>query len=135
MEQVAVELIQQSKTTIGEALEASAQSAGNKAVDQSDASAIQAAEMRATGTNVITPGGIAATAQSAATYNAQIARDEDKIKLRDVLTVNLYISYQYFCSTYIYGTYGLLNLLVDVANMAGSNDEVGGGQVSDSAGC
>ncbi|KAE8077050.1 hypothetical protein FH972_015655 [Carpinus fangiana] len=86
VEQVAVEVIQQSTITIGEALEASAQSAGNKAVDQSDASAIQAAEMRATGTNVISPGGLAATAQSAATYNARIDRDEDKIKLRDVLT-------------------------------------------------
>jgi hypothetical protein len=89
VEQVAVEVIEQSTITIGEALEASAQSAGNKAVDQSDASAIEAAEVRATGTNVITPGGLAATAQSAATYNARIDQDEDKIKLRDVLTVNL----------------------------------------------
>jgi hypothetical protein len=136
VEQVAVEVIQQSTITIGEALEASAQSAENKAVDQNDASAIQAAEMRASGTNVITPGGLAATAQSAATYNARIDRDEDKIKLRDVLTVNLYISCLYFCLTYIYiYIYGLLNLWEDVANMAGSNDEVGGGQVSDSAGC
>ncbi|KAE8077053.1 hypothetical protein FH972_015658 [Carpinus fangiana] len=86
VEQVAVEVIQQSTITIGEALEASAQSAENKAVNQSDASAIQVAEMRATGTNVITPGGLAATAQSAATYNARIDRDEDKIKLGDVLT-------------------------------------------------
>jgi hypothetical protein len=102
VEQVAVEVIQQSTTTIGEALEASAQSRGNKAVDQSDASAIQVAEMRATGTNVITPGGLAATAQSAATYNARIDRDEDKIKLRDVLTVNLYISCLYYIYIYIY---------------------------------
>ncbi|XP_062171758.1 late embryogenesis abundant protein D-34-like [Alnus glutinosa] len=86
VEQVAVEVIEQSTITIGEALEASAQSAGNKAVDQSDASAIEAAEVSATGTNVITPGGLAATAQSAATYNARVDRDEDKIKLRDVLT-------------------------------------------------
>nr|AST13897.1 late embryogenisis abundant protein 12 [Betula platyphylla] len=70
VEQTAVDVIQQR----------------NKAVDQSDASAIQAAEVRATGVNVITPGGLASTAQSAAIYNARIHRDEDKIKLRDVLT-------------------------------------------------
>ncbi|KAE8038681.1 hypothetical protein FH972_011162 [Carpinus fangiana] len=40
VEQVAVEVIQQSTITIGEALEASAQSARNKVVDQSDALAI-----------------------------------------------------------------------------------------------
>jgi hypothetical protein len=100
VEQVAVEVIQQSTITIGEALEASAQSVGNKAMDQSDASAIQATEMSATGTNLSTPGGLAATAQSTVTYNARIDRDEDKIKLGDVLTVNLYISRLYFCSTH-----------------------------------
>ncbi|KAJ0960113.1 hypothetical protein J5N97_000107 [Dioscorea zingiberensis] len=42
--------------TIGEALEASAQTAGDRPVDQSDAAAIQAAEVRATGSNVIIPG-------------------------------------------------------------------------------
>ncbi|KAL3505928.1 hypothetical protein ACH5RR_031310 [Cinchona calisaya] len=73
--------------TIGEALEATAQTAGNKPVEQSDAAAIQAAEVRATGSNVITPGGLAATAQSAASYNAAgLMKDEDKIKLGDVLT-------------------------------------------------
>lgn len=87
--ETAVEVIQQSKITIGEALEACAQSAGNRPVDQRDAAAIQAAEARATGSNVITPGGLAATAQSAADYNARVDRDEDKIKLRDVLTVEL----------------------------------------------
>lgn len=50
--------------TIGEALEATALSAGNKPVNQSDAAAIQAAEIRASGS--IHPGGVAATAQSAA---------------------------------------------------------------------
>ena len=69
-------------------MEASAQSAGNKPLDQSDAAAIQAAEVRATGSNVIIPGGLAATAQSAATHNAQVDRDEYKIKLRDILMVN-----------------------------------------------
>ena len=77
--------------TIGEALEATAQTAGNKPVEQSDAAAIQAAEVRATGSNVIIPGGVAATAQSAASYNeAGQLRDEDKIKLGHVLTVNYY---------------------------------------------
>lgn len=76
-----------SAITIGEALEATARTAGDKPVDQSDAAAIQAAEVRATGSNIITPGGLAATAQSAASFNAAIERDENKIKLRDVLTV------------------------------------------------
>jgi len=72
--------------TIGEALEATAQTVGHKAVDQSDASAIQAAEVRATGSNVMAPGGLAAKAQSAAAYNADCSRDEDKVKLGDVLS-------------------------------------------------
>ncbi|KAK9671943.1 hypothetical protein RND81_12G065600 [Saponaria officinalis] len=72
--------------TIGEALEAVAATTGDKPVEQSDAAAIQAAEVRATGSNVITPGGLASFAQSAASMNAQIDRDEDKIKLGDVLT-------------------------------------------------
>lgn len=72
--------------TIGEALEATAHTAGDKPVEQSDAAAIQAAEVRATGTNEIAPGGLAAMAQSAANYNARCEREEDKIKLTDVLT-------------------------------------------------
>ncbi|POO02159.1 Seed maturation protein [Trema orientale] len=75
-----------SAITIGEALEATVKTAGDKPVDHSDAAAIQAAEVRATGINVITPGGLAATAQSAASFNAGIDKDENKIKLRDVLT-------------------------------------------------
>ncbi|KAL7126627.1 hypothetical protein ABFS83_14G200800 [Erythranthe nasuta] len=74
--------------TIGEALEATAISAGDKAVDQSDAAAIQAAEVRATGLGHVVPGGLGAQAQSAAAYNAQTTRDEDKAKLGDILTVN-----------------------------------------------
>lgn len=73
--------------TIGEALEAAALSAGDKPVDQSDAAAIQAAEIRATGHNKIIPGGVAATAQSAATLNARTMLDENKTKLSDVLAV------------------------------------------------
>ncbi|KAI9089685.1 hypothetical protein K1719_028978 [Acacia pycnantha] len=74
------------KLTIGEALEATAHTVGDKPVEQSDAAAIQAAEMRATGRNEITPGGLAATAQSAAAYNAGCDRDEDKIKMSDIVS-------------------------------------------------
>lgn len=70
--------------TIGRALEAAA--AGGKPVDQSDAAAIQAAEMRATGSSLIVPGGVAAAAQAAADKNARAARGEDKVELRDVLS-------------------------------------------------
>lgn len=73
--------------TIGEALEAAAGTAGDKPIDESDAAAIQAAEVRAIGSNAIIPGGLAATAQSAASYNATLSRNKDKIKLRDVLSV------------------------------------------------
>lgn len=72
--------------TIGEALQATALSAGNKPVDQSDAAAIQVAEMRATGSSEVVPGGIAAQAQSAATTNARLILDENKTKLSDILT-------------------------------------------------
>ncbi|KAL3648825.1 hypothetical protein CASFOL_005228 [Castilleja foliolosa] len=72
--------------TIGEALEATALSAGDKPVDASDAAAIQAAEVRATGLGHVVPGGVAAEAQAAAAYNASVARDEEKAKLGDILT-------------------------------------------------
>ncbi|XP_059439731.1 late embryogenesis abundant protein D-34 [Corylus avellana] len=72
--------------TIGEALEASALSAGDKTVDQSDAAAIQAAEVRATGTNEVTPGGVASMAQSAADVNPRIMLDQAKTRLSDVLS-------------------------------------------------
>ncbi|TKY52158.1 Late embryogenesis abundant protein D-34 [Spatholobus suberectus] len=71
--------------TIGEALEATALTAGEKAVEWSDAAAIQAAEVRATGRTNIVPGGVAAAAQSAATLNARVTKDEDKTKLADIL--------------------------------------------------
>lgn len=77
---------EQNVITIGQALEAACQTIGNKPVERSDAAAIQAAEVRATGNNVISPGGLAATAQAAATFNARMDRDEDKIKLSYVLT-------------------------------------------------
>jgi Seed maturation protein len=77
------------KITIGEALEATALTAGDKPVEKSDAAAIQAAEVRATGMNVTVPGGIAAQALSAADTNARETLDENKTKLRDILSVNM----------------------------------------------
>ena len=74
--------------TIGEALEATALTSGNKAVDYSDAAAIQAAEVRATGRTNIVPGGVAAAAQSAATRNARLTQYEEKTKLSEVLAVS-----------------------------------------------
>ncbi|KAL3827968.1 hypothetical protein ACJIZ3_016770 [Penstemon smallii] len=71
--------------TIGEALEATALSAGDKPIDASDAAAIQAAETRATGLGHVVPGGIAAEAQAAAARNVLTTKDEEKTKLSDVL--------------------------------------------------
>ncbi|KAH6799647.1 hypothetical protein C2S51_036131 [Perilla frutescens var. frutescens] len=72
--------------TIGEALEATALAAGDKAVDQSDAAAIQAAEVRATGLGHLVPGGLGAEAGSAAVHNLQTTKEEEKATLSDVLT-------------------------------------------------
>ncbi|XP_031278096.1 late embryogenesis abundant protein D-34-like [Pistacia vera] len=85
-QQTAAGVGNQGKITMGQALEAAIQTAGSKPVDQSDAAAVREAEVRATGSSVVIPGGFAASAQSAAAYNAGMIRDEDKIKLRDVLT-------------------------------------------------
>ncbi|CAH1430906.1 unnamed protein product [Lactuca virosa] len=79
------DLHQQGFITIGEALEAASRTTGNKPVERSDAAAIQAAEVRATGSNLVIPGGLAAQAQSAATLNAS-TREEDKVRLSEVLT-------------------------------------------------
>ncbi|WOL03122.1 late embryogenesis abundant protein D-34-like isoform X1 [Canna indica] len=73
------------KITIGEALEATARTAGNKPVEPSDAAAIQAAESTATGVNAVLPGGVAAAAQAAVIANSWVDRDEEKTKLGDVL--------------------------------------------------
>ena len=56
-------------------------------MERSDAAAIQAAEVRATGLDANVPGGLAARAQSAADANAWAARDVDKATLGDVLSV------------------------------------------------
>lgn len=81
----------QAVVTIGEALEAAGRAAGNKPVDHSDAAAIQAAECRATGSNLVTPGGLAAAAQSAAAYNDGFAGKEGRVKLADILSVLFFL--------------------------------------------
>ncbi|RZS12654.1 hypothetical protein BHM03_00044137 [Ensete ventricosum] len=73
------------KVTIGEALEATATTAGDKTIEASDAAAIQAAEAIATGVNAVTPGGVAAAAQAAAAANASTDRDDDKTRLGQVV--------------------------------------------------
>ena len=73
--------------TIGEALEATAMTAGQKPVERSDAAAIQAAEVRATGQINIVTGGVAAAAQSAASLNARATSTNKKTKLADILAV------------------------------------------------
>ncbi|KAM0873927.1 hypothetical protein ACQ4PT_037733 [Festuca glaucescens] len=74
------------KITIGEALEAAGYAAGSRPVELSNAAAIQAAEVRATGLDANIPGGLAAEAQSAADSNTLAASDEDKTTLGDVLS-------------------------------------------------
>ncbi|KAL4360779.1 hypothetical protein GQ457_04G027980 [Hibiscus cannabinus] len=78
-------LIDPAPITIGGALGVAALSASDKPIDQSDAAAIQAAEMRATGSSEISPGGIASEAQSAAVRNSQTNRFEDRATLLNVL--------------------------------------------------
>lgn len=73
------------RVTIGEALEAAAEAIGDKPIDLSDASAIQAAEMIATGTSAGLGSGLGAEAQAAATVNAQLMYDEDKTKVSNIL--------------------------------------------------
>lgn len=75
------------RISIGEALEAAALSVGDKPVDQNDADAISAAEIRATGEKNVRPGGVGESAQSAAALNSHVTRREDMAKLSDVLTV------------------------------------------------
>ena len=79
--------VDQDAVMIGEALGASAISAADKPIDQSDAAAIQVAEMRAIGSNKVPAGGLGAEAQSAADRNARIVRDEQKTTVGDILVV------------------------------------------------
>ncbi|CAN6439752.1 unnamed protein product [Victoria cruziana] len=71
--------------TIGDALEAAAVTARDKPVTQSDASAIQAAEARATGRGTVLPGNVGAEAKSAADANEWTVDEADKTTLGDVL--------------------------------------------------
>lgn len=87
--------------TIGEALEASSLSAGDKPVDQTDAAAIQAAEMRAIGCNETPPHGLGAAAQSAATNNTRTMSDDKKTTLSDLLSVNISAYLYYFNLIYL----------------------------------
>ncbi|CAA6667182.1 unnamed protein product [Spirodela intermedia] len=81
------EVLGSGKLTIGEALEAAALSEGEKLVDRSDAAAIQAAEMRATGLNETLPGGVGAQAQSAASINARVPpASSERTTLGEVLS-------------------------------------------------
>jgi hypothetical protein len=75
------------KITIGEALEATAFSAGDQPVEPSDAAVIAAAEVRATGTDEAPPDGLAARARAAVDANAFARREEDRATLRDILAV------------------------------------------------
>ena len=64
---------------------------GDKPVERSDAAAIRVAEASALGGDAerwAIPGGVAERAQAAAAANARAARDEDKVTMTDVLTVN-----------------------------------------------
>ncbi|TKY49630.1 Late embryogenesis abundant protein D-34 [Spatholobus suberectus] len=72
--------------TIGDALEAVAISVGDKPVDQNDAAAISAAEIRATGEKKVRSGGVGEMAQAAATLNSHFMRVQDMTKLSDILT-------------------------------------------------
>ncbi|XP_057519574.1 late embryogenesis abundant protein 47-like [Amaranthus tricolor] len=71
--------------TIGEALEVVANIVGNKPVDESDAAAIQAAEMRATGATAPPISGIGLQAQAAAMVNARRIYDQDKTTLAEII--------------------------------------------------
>ncbi|TVU03136.1 hypothetical protein EJB05_51328, partial [Eragrostis curvula] len=74
------------KITIGEALEATARAGGGRPIDSADAEAIRAAEMSALGADITMPGGLGDQAQAAARTNTQATRDDDKVKVGDVLS-------------------------------------------------
>ena len=82
--------------TIGEALEVTALSLGDKPVDRKDAAAIQAAETRATGDSKTRPGGLAEAAQEAAATNERTALEEAKVTIADILTVRNNLFYYIF---------------------------------------
>ncbi|XP_074316187.1 late embryogenesis abundant protein 3-like [Silene latifolia] len=73
------------KLTIGTALEVAATVIGDKPVNESDAAAIQAAEMRATGTTAPPPTGVGIEAQAAAMANNRRIYDDDMTTLAEVI--------------------------------------------------
>lgn len=87
------------KLTIGEALEATARVIGDEPVLASDAVAIGAAETTACRADVTIPGGIGDAAIAAASNNMWAPNDEVKIKLGDILSV-CYIMYSSTCKVY-----------------------------------
>ncbi|KAL2612445.1 hypothetical protein R1flu_024137 [Riccia fluitans] len=72
--------------TIGEALEAAAVGAGDRPMDENDASAILSAEAHATGMSRPIKGGVGSVAQSAAELNQRVVNPNEKTTLADVLT-------------------------------------------------
>ncbi|GMI73814.1 LATE EMBRYOGENESIS ABUNDANT PROTEIN ECP31 [Hibiscus trionum] len=72
--------------TIGEALEATTLSVGDKPVDQGDAGAIRVAESRAAGSWLTQHSGLGTRAQAAATFNERQACDHNMITISDVLS-------------------------------------------------
>ncbi|CAL9750433.1 unnamed protein product [Musa acuminata subsp. burmannicoides] len=68
------------KVTIGEALEATAKTAGDKPVEPSDAAAIQAAESAATGVSTVLTNVVAAAAQAAVVTNTWADREDDQTR-------------------------------------------------------
>ncbi|TQD89117.1 hypothetical protein C1H46_025344 [Malus baccata] len=95
--------MQQNSITIGEALKALAQIAGDRPIDQNDGAVIQAAEVRVTGSNVISPGWLDAMAQAAAAYNAGTEREQDKIKLIDILSAICKVFDEVFFGSWLKG--------------------------------
>jgi Seed maturation protein len=87
-----------SKLTIGEALEATARAIGNEPIQPSDAAAISAAETTACGADGAMPGGIGDAAIAAASANVWATHNEEKIKLSDIISV-CYFSNSFFTIT------------------------------------
>ncbi|GMJ09107.1 hypothetical protein HRI_004579900 [Hibiscus trionum] len=76
-------VVDSSGISIGEALEATAISVGDKPVDRGDVAAIRAAEARAAGSSVA---GLGAKAQAAVDFNDRATYDYNKITISDVLS-------------------------------------------------
>ncbi|KAH1108176.1 hypothetical protein J1N35_011944 [Gossypium stocksii] len=80
------DVVDQSGITIGEALEATVLSVGDKPVDQGDAAAIRVAELRAASSRLTQHSGLGTRAQAAATFNDRAAYGHNKITISDVLS-------------------------------------------------